>query len=151
MIVNLMLSRDEPETLVKQPTSIIEMTGTLRTECSVLDPVILIQIDQERVNITRINYCYIPEFNRYYFIKGMRVMRENLWEIALHVDVLMSYKDFIKELPAVVSRNENSGNMLEDPKVVSYADSLVSTVKFPNSLPAPTYILAAIGKGGDNQ
>lgn len=151
MIVNLMLSKDEPETLVKTPTSIIEMSGTLRTECSVLDPVILIQIDQEIVNITRINYCYIPEFNRYYFIKGMRVMRENLWEVALHVDVLMSYADFIKELPAVVSRNENSGNMLEDPKVVSYADSLVSTVKFPNSLPAPTYILAAIGKGGDNQ
>ena len=52
------------------------------------------------------NYVYIPDFNRYYFINDITSVRQNLWRLSLHVDVLMSYKKEIKNTKAFISRNE---------------------------------------------
>ena len=37
-------------------------------------------------------------------------IRNNLWEIELTIDILMSYKDAIKNLRGFIDRNENSFN-----------------------------------------
>ena len=52
------------------------------------------------------NYVYIPDFNRYYFINDITSVRQNLWRLSLHVDVLMSYKNEINNTNAFISRNE---------------------------------------------
>ena len=52
------------------------------------------------------NYVYIPDFNRYYFINDITSVRQNLWRLSLHVDVLMSYKKEINNTYAFISRNE---------------------------------------------
>lgn len=76
-----------------------DFSGSIKNETSILDPVILINGD-----ITGFNYCYIPLFNRYYFINDVEVVRTGLFRVHFSVDVLMSYKDAIKECNCVVTR-----------------------------------------------
>lgn len=86
--------------------------GSLRSLCDVLNPVILI----ESKSLPSANYMFIKEFgNRWYFINGWKIVTTGLYELTASVDVLMTYKDKILELEAVVGKNEFQRNpMLED-------------------------------------
>lgn len=131
---------------------IIEMDGTLRNTCSVLNPVVNIELNPETVkmnilkkifivddqdqytttdgsikliydlisNIITANYIYIQDFNRYYFITDITSIRNNLWQISMRVDVLMSYYVEIKNLNAFISRNEFKFDPLIKDDIVSY-------------------------------
>ena len=52
------------------------------------------------------NYAYIPEFERYYFVTNIVNVRNNLWEVHFHVDVLQTYWNDYKYSPSVISRSE---------------------------------------------
>ena len=56
------------------------------------------------------NYCYISDFNRYYYIDDIVSIANNLWEISLDCDVLYTYKDKIIENDAFIDRQENLYN-----------------------------------------
>lgn len=102
---------------VVDKTDFIELVLTeniiFKQETSIINPTIVL----EMTSFPNFNYVYIKELNRYYFINSITSIRNNLWEIDLSVDVLMSYKDGIKSLKAFVDRNENVTNpMLIDKK-----------------------------------
>lgn len=78
------------------------MTGVLREETSIISPVILVESN----TFPNYNYCYITEFNRYYYIEDIISVRNGLWELSLSVDVLMSFKDKLLECSAFIDRNE---------------------------------------------
>lgn len=78
------------KTLALDPPKI---SGTLRENCQVENPEITMQTDPRGFN-----YVYIPEFGRYYFITDITVLRENLFRVSMHVDVLMSFNAQIKAL-----------------------------------------------------
>ena len=63
----------------KNITELITLTGTLREQSSIIDPVITISDIDNYVG--QMNYAYIPEFNRYYFITNVESVRNNLWKI----------------------------------------------------------------------
>ena len=50
--------------VVKKLTRAKELEGNLMDECSIVNPSIMIEID----NLSQYNYMYIPVFHRYYFI-----------------------------------------------------------------------------------
>lgn len=64
----------------------LTLNGTLREECSVEEPSILVQADPRGQN-----YAYIPEFSRYYYIEDITAERSNAFRIRLRVDVLKSF------------------------------------------------------------
>ena len=82
-----------------------QLEGTLRNESSVIDPVITV----EKTNPARYNYNYmfIEEFKRYYFINNIVHLRENLWEIHAHVDVLYTWLGDIKNSKCIVDKTQN--------------------------------------------
>lgn len=80
--------------------------GTLREEASITSPDILV----EGKTLPIFNYVYIREFNRYYYVTELSSVRANLWDIALDVDVLMTYNTAIRGCTAYVDRNENNYN-----------------------------------------
>lgn len=86
--------------------SVGTINGVLRDECNIIDPVINLELHNPPV----FNYIYIPSFNRYYFVKEFDFVRTGLYRLKLHVDVLMSYKDAIKNLECLVTRNEHRFN-----------------------------------------
>lgn len=57
-------------------------------------------------NLLSCNYAYIPEFHRYYFITEVTSLHNKVWQVAMRVDVLMSYKDAIFDLECLVARNQ---------------------------------------------
>ena len=56
------------------------------------------------------NYTYIPQLNRYYFITDIVAVSNKLWELHMHVDVLMSFKNELSNVNGFVSRNEFTFN-----------------------------------------
>lgn len=89
----------------KNSTKIPDVSGTsydviLKDECSITDPVILLNGG----NKANWNYCYIPSFNRYYFIKDW-ITTYDMWEAHLTVDVLASYRTIINNSTQYVLRS----------------------------------------------
>ena len=96
-------SSAEPNSFPKVLGSAIRYQGELRDECDILNPVLTI----EGLNPdTTFNYCYIPDFKRYYYITESSVVRTGLIEFVLHVDVLQSWSSQILEQEGVILRNE---------------------------------------------
>lgn len=78
----------------KQPgsgQSSMVLTGTLKENCSVLNPVIRINRVTGDVVPQGFTYAYIPDFNRYYFVTGV-AWSKPFWEISMAVDVLASHR-----------------------------------------------------------
>lgn len=106
MVIDLYINSSENNRVSKVLSGKFELTGTLRGETNVVNPEILI----EHTNPTGYNYAYIPEFNRYYFINEFTSVRNGLWRVRLSVDVLETYKTQIKQMPAIIDKQQNKGN-----------------------------------------
>ena len=92
----------------------LTLSGNLRESTALLSPSFLV----ESSSFLNFNYCYIPDFNRYYFIQSIELNSKNLYRLNLNIDVLMSFKDNIKNLSGIVSRNEHTYNkLLEDDRL----------------------------------
>lgn len=109
-----------------------EYSGTLRDSCSIINPSFVIESSD---NLSEYNYCYIPNFNRYYFINDVTVVYNNMWQFSCHVDVLHTYSEQIKKSYAIISRQENLYNLyLPDDKLLIECDRDVMTLGFTNPL-----------------
>lgn len=114
----------------------VDIQGTLRDGASLIDPVLIIEANGPGFHANGYNYCYVEEFGRYYFITDIVSVNYSLWEIHCHVDVLMSYKDQIKEQMAIVARQESKYNlMLDDGVFMAYQNPKIQTKYF--SVPGP--------------
>lgn len=110
-------NNSEPYRIGKNLTTKHSESCILKDGASVENPVILIS----NSNMTDCNYMYIPDFGRYYFINDIVSVRQGLWEIHAHVDVLETYKTQIKACSATFKRQENLFNMdLDDPEFKVY-------------------------------
>ena len=72
---------------------ITDVYGQFTEEVDILNPSILFQYS----GLFTGNYCYIRSFNRYYFINKITCVRNDLWRVDLHVDVLYSYNTDIRK------------------------------------------------------
>lgn len=98
MEIVLYVTGSEKHAIYKNLQNGIEFIGSLRGESSVINPVVLIEME----NPSQYNYCFIPEFNRYYFITDITSVRTGLWRISCSVDVLMSFQSQILNLDVIV-------------------------------------------------
>lgn len=103
MIVTLYSSNEEVKSFPKSLSNGVDLAGNLRDECDIINPVI--SIVGMKPNDT-FNYCYIPEFSRYYFITDKKVITTSVVEISLHEDVLQTWSQYILQQEGVVLRNE---------------------------------------------
>ena len=70
--------------------------------CSIMTPVITFSLS--KTVAPTYNYCFIPDFNRYYFIMDW-VYNKGLWVCYLAVDVLGSFKSSIRNSTQYVCRS----------------------------------------------
>ena len=103
MEIRLYNNISDNRTIRKKLLNEFSLTGTLRDSCSLLGPVINI----ESSNVLRFNYAYIPDFQRYYFVKEITNLRKNIWTLELEVDPLMSFKGDILALDVVVDKQSS--------------------------------------------
>lgn len=146
MAFNIIIQRNESETnrVTKELVTILEITGELKTDTSIIDPVIMIEGDLS--NFTTCNYISIPVFNRSYFVNNIRSVRTGLIELSCHVDVISSFADAIKANDAIIKRQETNWNLyLNDGSFKIYQNPLVLTKSFPSGFTAHEFVLAVAG------
>ena len=98
---------------------------------NIMNPTILVSND---IKIVNYNYCYIPDFKRYYYVKSINIAPNNIFEIELTEDVLMSNKQGILNSRGKLARSADYRNYyLEDNKLPVTNKKIISTRKFPNS------------------
>lgn len=118
------------------------ITGTLRSESNLVDPVILIEQD----DLPYFNYMTIEEFHRSYFIREIKSVRNKLWEIHAHSDPLMSFKTDFLQNTAVISRNQSNYDLLlNDGMFKCRQNSRIGYLSFPAGLDNFYYILVVAG------
>lgn len=100
MEVRLYKTTSPRKKLVKDLSDGITLTGNLRAQSSVMSPVLQIQDTQ----VIGYNYCYIPDFERWYYINNINALRSNLFELSLGIDVLMTYAEAIRNNTAIIDK-----------------------------------------------
>ena len=79
----------------------------VKQPCNIINPLLVMKYDTDVLNR---NYCYLPEFNRYYYVADKVVAKGKRIIVSLQVDVLMSYKNEILQSYQLITRNEGIGN-----------------------------------------
>lgn len=131
-------------------TSVGSLFGALRAECSILKPSIII----EQEELPTFNYVYIGAFNRYYFVTGITSVAYRMWRIELSTDVLMTYKNGIALLTAIIARQENDYNdNLIDAEIPLEKQQVITVEEIPNTVlsnqlsgAAQSMVLTVIGR-----
>lgn len=115
MLISLLTTKSESNSFPKNfENDRIVLEGSFRDESNLINPRILIEY-HETFNPTKekafkYNYCYIPDFNRFYFINDVRVVRTGVYELIMHVDVLQTYRNDIKKMNGFCKRSESHGD-----------------------------------------
>lgn len=139
----LMYNNEELNKISKTPTTVMTLSGTLREETDLVDPEINVEYSGA---LTNVNYMYIAEFHRYYFIKKIESVRTGVWRIYAHCDVLKTYSEGILGTECVVARNENNYNiMLNDSMFKVQTNPRVQLANFPNKFTGESFILVMNG------
>ena len=125
-------NNSENNRLIKTITQISTGAGVLREPCNLTDPSVLTAID----DVSNINYAYIADFGRYYFIRKITVDRENLYRIDMHVDVLMSNKTALLDCKGVINSSTkiNANNYLNSDTWVRTEKDTTTIMRFPSGL-----------------
>lgn len=144
MIITLYNNSSEPNKISKHLTPInIALSGSLRNESEIVNPVVLIEGDIS--SLQNANYARIESFGRYYYITEMKSIRNNIVELHLHTDVLMSFD--ISAVSGVVVEAENIGSdYLQGRQFVRLVKSKTDILTFSNGLlDTGEYILITAG------
>lgn len=142
--VLLQVNSSEKYRVNKSVSTLITLTGTLKNETSIIDPVILVEGDL--TSYATCNYMTIETFGRSYFITNIRSVRENLFEVSGHVDVLSSFKSQLLSNSGIIKRQENSWNLyLNDGTFKVYQNPQIVTKEFPYGFSSPEFVLAVAG------
>ena len=62
-----------------------ELKCTFKDDIDILSPALIVK------NYTGGNYCYISDFERYYYIDDVRILKGGVYQLFCSVDVLKSY------------------------------------------------------------
>lgn len=144
MTVTFYTNTSDKIVLDKDITALLTVTGTLKNETSITSPVMMFSDIDSIISDT--NYVYIAEFNRYYFVNEIRSIRNNLWEISMHVDVLKTYADSIRENSAIIGRQQEQYNLyLNDGLFKTQQNPRIEQYSFPTGFTQLNFVLALAG------
>lgn len=66
---------------------ISELNCTFKDDIDILSPILLVK------NYTGGNYCYLSDFDRFYYIDDVGLLKGGVYQLNCSVDVLKSYAD----------------------------------------------------------
>ena len=142
MNVTLSHTNSPPNKLDKEISGSHSLTGSLRNQSAISNPTIIIEIS----NPTSYNYAHISEFNRYYFIDDIVSLRNDIWELHLRCDVLMSFKSAIKNSYEVIDKSTNGSPYIPTNGFVPTVKNKTDIINFPFGFGnSPYYILITAG------
>lgn len=144
MQLDLYTISDDPRVVDKTVgTAVATLSGDPRTPVTVTGGQFTVE---STTDLSGVNYAYISDFGRYYFVEAINALRNNIYVLTLRVDVLMSFATEIKGLTGTIDRNEGIADAyLTDAKYISKTYRQITTKAFPNSMTSDNIILMTIG------
>lgn len=146
MEVYLLHNRSENNAIGKQYTSIARVSALIKGEISVENPTLILDYTEDS---TGINYMYIGEYDRYYFINEIRHITGSRYEIKATVDVLESFKTDIKALSCIIDKQQSptlSNKYINDGDWIATQREFTRIHEFPNGFnETGQYILICAG------
>lgn len=141
MIINLYNNESPANKISKNITLLTALEGQLRGEANIVSPVIRIF----NSGFPAFNYARIPSFDRYYFLKDIKQVRADIWDILLQSDPLMSFN--IGSVSGILVEGAIDGSdYLEHRHFVRNVKSKTNILNFPNGLlDSGEYILITAG------
>lgn len=126
----------------KQPTGGSDYDVTLKGGCDILTPVFIL------------NHSGVPTFNymlfasRYYFVTGIKSVRQDLWEVSGKVDPLATYKSEIQaSSPYVLYYTHNNTEIVDRRLSVKTSKTEVGkSGSFSYFGKGQVYVLSVVGK-----
>lgn len=105
---------------------VITISGSLRNDCDVLNPVIEVSVENPFIY----NYAYIPDFKRYYFIDRFVISRQGLYRLYMSVDVLKSFEPLISNTEGYIRRSQFAEpSRLVDEKIMCSEEPIIDFVE----------------------
>ena len=140
-------NKSDPNHINKNLSELGRLSINLKEATSILNPELVVSSDLDWISTC--NYLYIPQLKRYYYITSLDSVRNGLWSIKCHIDVLQSYRPYILQQEGVIARQEFNYNiLLDDGTLLSYANPDVITKKFPKSFNSDKFSYVLVGVGG---
>ena len=145
--VNLYNNYSDPFVVYKNKTLITTVNCEITESSSVDSPELLLDM---RSGVKNFNYCYIPEYGRYYFCV-VTIENGNQMRLQCSSDPLSSFWDSIRTSPCIAERSTSNPNpelvddMLPFKPQPKYIRRKMATGFTPSSS-GGTYILTVGGK-----
>ena len=107
MKIDLYKNTTEENAIEKIITDKKTIEGTLKTTIDITNFSVIFNFFEDWNNY---NYVYIEKLKRYYFVESKRIVNNSLVEYDLIEDVLMSFKDLIREQNILLTESETAFN-----------------------------------------
>lgn len=136
--------------LNKTITLLIEKNVKLKNETNIIRPTIILNGDISN----NMNYVYIPKFNRYYYIVDKKSINNEMFEIFLEVDVLMSFKEIILNLHCIIDKQQDLTNInkyYNDGSFIVSSKEFIKTINFPNGFNENGEFILITAGGNNNE
>ena len=136
--------------LNKTITLLIEKNVKLKNETNIIRPTIILTGDISN----NMNYVYIPKFNRYYYIVDKKSINNEMYEIFLEVDVLMSFKEIILNLHCIIDKQQDLSNInkyYNDGSFIVSSKEFIKTINFPNGFNENGEFILITAGGNNNE
>lgn len=148
MQVTLYNNSSDPRYLNKDITELKTVQCKLLEPTDHLEPSLTLEKDSY---VLQANYMYIPDFGRYYYIIDIIYETNNRIRVNTMVDVLMSYKDQLKNSSFIITRSsmkEVYNLYLNDPRMGSQQNKqiqqkIIETNEFISNPQQSCYVLTA--------
>ena len=149
MEIKLYKNLSENNVIGKTLTQIKSVEAQLKNDVSIINPTLVLNYT---ANILDSNYCFIPKFNRYYFIDEIVPITGDRCIVKCRVDVLESFKEDIKSLTVILDKAQSiykSNKYLDDGSFIVENKDFNTIHNFPNGFNEEgTFILICAGGGG---
>lgn len=145
MNVKMYYNESDDRAINKSITNETLFQGDLRDSVTIMAPVIRFY----SADVLRFNYCYIPDFQRYYHVTSIEAVSLDIYDVSLSVDVLMSFRGDILQLPAIVNKqteSENGDEYIDDSSLVCKNELFANVYNFSGGFnDTPEFILITAG------
>ena len=107
MKIDLYKNTSEENAIEKVIIDKTTIEGTLKNTIDITDFSVIFNFFEDWNNY---NYVYIEKLKRYYFVESKRIINNSFVEYDLIEDVLMSFKDLIREQNILLTESETAFN-----------------------------------------
>lgn len=148
MEINFYNYKGNPKTINKTLGESTVISGRIWNDFNFITPIITLRKD----NVSQFNYCYIPDFKRYYFIEESTLVNKNEYVLKLSLDVLKTYESQIMESTGTATESDNADRHVSTRDTVYNRTPNFEKISFPikGLLDATGSIIMITIKGKDN-